>query len=86
MAKPNTDPTTPGDAPKPADTQADRGGVVPPHITEAVAAARNPSTLENPAPSESKTVTLVKDDHRITTSHPAEINNFRARGYRIEEK
>lgn len=66
-------------APKPEAPTYDEGGPVNP----------NPVTTTNqPGKNESveqKRVTLVKGDHKVTTSHPVEINNFRARGYRIEK-
>lgn len=42
-----------------------------------------------PAPeptAEPTRITLVKDGHKVTTGHPTEINNLRARGYTEESK
>ncbi|MGO3895352.1 hypothetical protein [Brevibacterium aurantiacum] len=66
-------------APKPEAPKNDEGGTVNPNpVTTTNRTAQN-------EPVEQKRVTLVKGDHKVTTSHPVEINNFRARGYHIEK-
>lgn len=66
-------------APKPEAPKNDEGGTVNPNPVTT-------TTQQNKTDSaKQERVTLVKGDHKVTTSHPIEINNFRARGYRIEK-
>ena len=66
---------TPSVEPQPQATTYDEGGPVNP--TPVTTTSKNSDKPER--------VTLVKGDHKVTTSHPVEINNYRARGYEIQK-
>lgn len=70
---------TPPEADQPQAKTYDEGEIVNP---APVTTTNNSGKNENVKP---ERVTLVKGDHKVTTSHPVEINNYRARGYQIEK-
>ena len=66
-------------APEPPAPTYDEGGPVNPTPVTTTNNSGSNESVKN------KRVTLVKGDHKVTTSHPVEINNYRARGYEIQK-
>ncbi|WP_309132636.1 hypothetical protein [Brevibacterium sp.] len=80
--KPDTDP---GDAVEPVTVQPTAATPVAPDKTAQTTdptLAQEPETKTDETDDSPKRITLVNaDGHTITTGHPAEITNLRARGY-----
>lgn len=86
MAKsPKNDAHAPTEAPEEAPTPPVDDQPQATTYTEGEPVNPSPVTTTSKNTGKPERVTLVKGDHKVTTSHPVEINNYRARGYEIQK-